>query len=137
MLYIAIAVVQEHEFYGELKANCLEWVFAIRGLAEMRVFYKRVCVTGRPSLEFHQKMASMEAEQDKPDTNTWRQALEQIVKSYGRDRIDVWLDYVRFEQEHGNAAKIEDIATRAKATLTLELADIFAYELGRFQANVV
>lgn len=130
-------VVEEHEFFGELKACCLEWVFGIRGIVEMRVFYKRVCVTGRPSLEFHQKMASLETEQATPDTNTWRQALEQIVKSYGRDRIDVWLDYVRFEQQHGNAEKIVDIATRARAALTLELADIFAYELGRFQANIV
>lgn len=133
---VEMIVQEEHEFFGELKACCLGWVFAMRGMADLRVFYKRVCVMGRPSLEFHQKMASMEAGLIKPDANTWRQALEQIVKTYGRDRIDVWLDYVRFEQQYGTAAKIEAITRRAKGALTVELADIFADELGRYQANV-
>lgn len=129
-------VAEEHEYFSELKAICLEWVFGLSGIVEARVFYKRVCVTGWPSLEFHEKIVSLEAEQSTPDTNTWRQALEQIVKSYGRDRIDVWLNYVRFEQHHGDPAKIKDISARAAAILTVDLAEIFTFELERFQANM-
>lgn len=130
-------LIEEHEFFGELKAICLEWVFGIGGINGARTFYKRSCVLGKPSLQFHQKIASLEAEQVKPNARTWRQALEQIAIKYGRNRAEVWLEYIRFEQMHGDAHSVQEIAARARSMLSLEQADIFSYELGRFQAKIV
>uniref|UniRef100_A0A158N7M6 Uncharacterized protein n=1 Tax=Anopheles darlingi TaxID=43151 RepID=A0A158N7M6_ANODA len=106
-------------------------LFTKNGITEVRKEYNRLVKNFTTTLDLHQKMASLEAAETQPNVTEWRKCLEQATHFYGKTTAIVWLDYIRFEIEHGSPRKMQTLYERAKGMLDEETFGVFLpeYEL--------
>lgn len=152
--------IQPHENFRFLKVQAIENLAALFGMKETRKFFSDAC-KGFPCLEMYSKMCELEALQvtkrtrngpDKnrsfilhslcriqiaPDLNHWRKCLESASLNYGQNDIEVWLNLIKFELEHGDPKMASQIAERAIGTLKAELVDSFIFSRDALQLGIV
>lgn len=95
------------------------------GLKATREMYEEFIRTPPIQLELHTAMIDIEKMQDNPNGKQIRKCFECLVQHCGSDNVRLWLDYMKFETDYGNAQLSPAIYRRALATLKKELVDEF------------
>jgi U3 small nucleolar RNA-associated protein 6 len=103
----------------------IEWLALTRSIEMARKVYQDLTTSAPVCLAIHQTMARLEGALITPNVENWRQCHEFATQYFGKDRIDVWIDYIKFEQNFGEPKKCQGIYERARSTLNVELVDNF------------
>jgi U3 small nucleolar RNA-associated protein 6 len=103
----------------------IEWLALTKSLDVARKVYEDLSTSATVCLELHQRMAKLEASITTPDIERWRKCHNYAIQYFGKDRIDVWVDYMKFEQNFGEPKKCTAIYERARSTLNVNLVDNF------------
>lgn len=135
------ASVQITPAFAGLKVDYLEWVYrhptAGDGMERVHTTFRQVVKSGQVCVEMVHKVAELAAQQPQPNVAEWRYALRIGTELYGRERIDVWLDLMKFEREHGSASLVSRISQEAEGKLNAELLDAFVTERTLWQSRLV
>uniref|UniRef100_A0AAG5CWR9 U3 small nucleolar RNA-associated protein 6 homolog n=1 Tax=Anopheles atroparvus TaxID=41427 RepID=A0AAG5CWR9_ANOAO len=101
------------------------------GIVSARREYQRMVKSFTTPLELHQKMARLEAGQAQKNVNEWRSCHEHATQRFGKENASVWVEYIQFERDHGQAKLMQTLYERAKATLDEDAFALFLpeYEL--------
>ncbi|XP_052896893.1 U3 small nucleolar RNA-associated protein 6 homolog [Anopheles moucheti] len=115
------AIDQEPEISNYYQPIFLEYIMqtnnGTNNMSKVRCEYHRLVKNYTTTLELHRKMISLEAMQTPPDAAEWRKGLENAAQFYGKKEPTVWLEYIRFERDHGKPQLMQSLYERAKAVL--------------------
>lgn len=95
------------------------------GIKAAREIYEELIRTPPTQVEVHSVMIAAEHEQEKPNIKNIRKCYECSVQHHGNTKVKVWMDYIKFETENGNAQDAPAIYRRAVGMLKKELVDEF------------
>ena len=95
---------------------------------ETREIYKRISLQPPDCVEFHKKMIEIEIMQPEIDLKKVRECFEIGILQFGKTNMEIWMDFVIFEMNHGDPIEVYKIYTRAVETLILPLTDKFISE---------
>ena len=119
-----------------------------------RKIYEKYCNVLPHSLDFHVVMAKLESAQPKLSLKSIRKVYENAIDQFGKSFtgklylslyllyvlykygniysgtfiLDVWVWYVKFEEQFGDPANVSSIYYRATTTLNKTLIDVFVSE---------
>ncbi|XP_066601747.1 U3 small nucleolar RNA-associated protein 6 homolog isoform X2 [Prorops nasuta] len=129
------ALQAELNIAKEIKPIYIEWLVLSKNIHEARKVYE--CLAKNPpfSLELHTKMAEIELMQPEISLNNARLPYEMSILQFGKINVNVWLDYIKFEMNHGDIEKPGKIHARAVKTLEPNLTESFISEYSLFKAN--
>ncbi|CAK1550599.1 unnamed protein product [Leptosia nina] len=118
-----------------LKPKLLQKIYEHNGLKTARESYEDFIKTPPTQVELHKAMIEIEMSQEKPNLKCARKCYECLVQHHGKENIDIWLDYIKFESSNGGAKAVPQVHRRAVATLKADLVDGFvkAQTLSRLQ----
>ncbi|CAG4950700.1 unnamed protein product [Colias eurytheme] len=118
-----------------LKPKLLQKLYDHNGLKAARDAYDDFIRTPPTQKELHLVMINIEMAQEKVSAKHIRKCYECLVQHHGSNYVDVWLNYIKFESQHGNAQTVPQVHRRAIAALKKELVDEFirAQTLSRLQ----
>ncbi|XP_063228189.1 U3 small nucleolar RNA-associated protein 6 homolog [Bacillus rossius redtenbacheri] len=111
-----------------LKPLYLEWAVLTKGIIAGRKTYKSICMQPPFSLELHLKMVSFECFQPEVKLDQVRKCFNTACEQFGKTNTDVWLQYVKFEHEHGEEKCVSELYWRAVKTLEPSHTDTFISE---------
>uniref|UniRef100_A0A1B6E402 U3 small nucleolar RNA-associated protein 6 homolog n=1 Tax=Clastoptera arizonana TaxID=38151 RepID=A0A1B6E402_9HEMI len=111
-----------------LKPMYLEWLVLTHGIFVARKAYASLCNSNPPCLEMHTKMAQLESVQTQLNLKNARRCYLMACVQFGTTNVDVWMDYVKFEQTHGDPSKVSGIYWQAVKTLEPAQVDNFISE---------
>lgn len=116
-----------------IKPKLLQKVYDHNGLKAARDLYEELIRTPPTQIEVHNTMIDIEKSQEKLNVKNIRKYYECAVQHHGKDNVDIWMNYMKFETESGNVQLAPLIYRRAIATLKAELVDEFikAQTLGK------
>uniref|UniRef100_A0A6M2DFR0 Putative u3 small nucleolar rna-associated protein 6 n=1 Tax=Xenopsylla cheopis TaxID=163159 RepID=A0A6M2DFR0_XENCH len=117
-----------------IKPKYLEWLTITKNIVWARNAYKAMATLPPFCLELHRKMAFLESLQTEPDMKNWRDTHTNATYLFGKNNKDVWIDFIKFELEHGDASEIPAICAKAKENLNSSLLDIFQLDLNKISA---
>lgn len=72
--------------------------------------------------------------QDLPTIKSWRMCYEFMAQYFGKHEPSVWIEYIAFERDHGEAKNIALLSRRARSTL--EPKHVATFEENRALAQV-
>lgn len=135
------ATVQITPAFAGLKVDYLDYVYrhpeANGGMERVHAAFRLVVKSGHLCIEMVQKLAELEQQQPQPNIAEWRYALRIATELYGRERIDVWLELMKFEKQHGNASLVSRISQQAEGKLDSHLLDAFVTERTLWQSRML
>ncbi|CAH0398639.1 unnamed protein product [Chilo suppressalis] len=108
-----------------LKPKLLHKMYEYSGLKAARDMYEELIKAPPTQIETHTVMIDIEKAQDKKNIKIIRKYYECLVQHHGKESIEVWMDYIKFESELGNAQFAPNIYRRAIGALKKELVDEF------------
>lgn len=111
-----------------LKPLYLEWLVLTHGIGAARKVYASLCEVPPACVEMHTKMAALEAVQPTLSLKNARRCYLMACLQFGYQSVDVWMDYVKFEQNYGDASKAKDIYWQALKSLEPSQVDTFISE---------
>ncbi|XP_046968618.1 U3 small nucleolar RNA-associated protein 6 homolog [Vanessa cardui] len=115
----------DHAAVLSLKPKLLQKINEQNGLKAARNAYEDFIRTPPTQIEIHKVMIEIEMHQEKPLQKYIRKCYEALVQHHGRDNIEVWIDYINFEQQNGAAQAVPAIHRRAIGMLEKNLVDGF------------
>lgn len=118
----------EHSIYLALKPKLLRKTYEHCGLKAARELYNEFVRTPPIQLDVHTNMLEIENSQDVKSYKNIKNCYECMVHHLGSDNYEIWLKYIKFETDHGNAKNVPSIYRRAIAVLKKELVDEFIKE---------
>ncbi|XP_037931962.1 U3 small nucleolar RNA-associated protein 6 homolog [Teleopsis dalmanni] len=117
--------------FGEFRCNYLDFCILNFSMQKTRSEYDKLCLLPPPCRELHQKMAALESQtvaKNQADMDRWRLCYVNAVFYFGKTNTQVWIDFIKFEREHGEPKNVSTLYDRAKNTLETELVDNFISE---------
>lgn len=129
------AALKHVEIAKDIKPIWLEWLLLTKGIHATRKAYENFCRHPSTSLEVHKKMAMLECLQPETSLKHMRLPHEMATQQFGKDNVSIWLDYIKFERNHGEPTKIGSIHTRAVKTLDRNLTSCFLEEYSLYAAK--
>lgn len=108
-----------------MKPKLLHKIYVHNGLKLAREAYEDFIKTPPTQIDLHKIMIDIEMEQEKPNLKYVRKCYECLVQHHGKENVEIWLDYIKFEAQNGNAQAIPQVHRRAIAILKQELVDDF------------
>ncbi|KAL1129254.1 hypothetical protein AAG570_013783 [Ranatra chinensis] len=119
-----------------LKPMFLEWLVLNRGIVAARKQYMVYSQLPPFCLEVHTKMLELEDMQPSPNLKHMRKCHQNTTMQFGAYNTDVWMAYVRFEQNLGDKGNVTDIYSKAIRSLKQPaLVDIFISEFSLCKAE--
>ncbi|XP_060700398.1 U3 small nucleolar RNA-associated protein 6 homolog [Hemiscyllium ocellatum] len=84
-----------------VKERYLDWALKTGGYKRARKVFTRLCENRPFSLEFFKKMIAIEKQQQEYSRmERIREYYEQALREFGSTNADLWLEYIKEEQEH-------------------------------------
>ncbi|XP_031620644.1 U3 small nucleolar RNA-associated protein 6 homolog [Contarinia nasturtii] len=117
---------QPYNSFNILKAHILELIATTVGIKRARKTYELFIKHVPGCYEVHNMMADLEAKQLQRDVESERNCLELMTFNFGKTRPDVWLRYMRFERNVGEAKNVSRLHQRAISSLKSEFLDQFS-----------
>lgn len=108
-----------------LKPKLLQKMYEKNGIKAARQTYEEFIRTPPRQVEVHRVMIAIEMSQEKPALKNVRKCYEALVQQHGKNDVQVWMDYINFEQNEGSAAAVPAIHRRAIGMLEKNLVDEF------------
>lgn len=123
------------EISNPMKPQLLEHLMQTEGIAAVRAEYNKLCLVVPSSLELHRQMARMEQMQPQPNVVGWRKCHEMATQFFGKETVDTWLEFIKFEKSNGDPKRVSQLYQRAMSSLNPALVSTFitAYNLGASQ----
>ncbi|XP_023945935.2 U3 small nucleolar RNA-associated protein 6 homolog [Bicyclus anynana] len=115
----------ENAVIFSLKPKLLQKMYEHNGIKTARHIYEEFIRTPPTQVELHRVMIEIEMSQEKPALKNVRKCYEALVQHHGTNNIEVWMDYMNFEQTKGSAASVPAIHRRAIGMLVKDLVDKF------------
>lgn len=114
--------------FMQFRPQYLEWSVLNQSFQATRSLYEELRTLSPPCLELHHRMARLEIQALKPDTEKVRYCYENSVIDFGKTRPDVWIEFIKFERDYGQPKKMAMLCERAKNTLSPMFVDNFITE---------
>jgi hypothetical protein len=108
-----------------IKPKLLRKMYEYNGLKAARDMYEELVKAPPTQAELHVIMIDIEKSQNKLNIKNIRKYYECLALHHGDVNIDVWMDYMKFETELGNAQSAPTVYRRAIGALKKELVDDF------------
>ncbi|CAG9793729.1 unnamed protein product [Diatraea saccharalis] len=108
-----------------LKPKLLQKMYECNGLKAAREMYEELIKVPPTQIDTHTVMIDIEKSQEKPNIKNIRKYYECLVQHHGKDSVIIWMNYMKFEAEQGNAQSVPNIYRRAIGALKKELVDEF------------
>eukprot|EP00088_Acartia_fossae_P060933 TRINITY_DN7306_c0_g1_i5.p1 TRINITY_DN7306_c0_g1~~TRINITY_DN7306_c0_g1_i5.p1 ORF type:complete len:588 (+),score=170.09 TRINITY_DN7306_c0_g1_i5:55-1818(+) len=96
-----------------------------KGIGKARDAYKRYHHLPPFCRDFHKNMLVFECEQAKVDKTRVREIYQVLADQFGSNDIQVWLDWISWEEKSGRVLEVPNIVCRAEAKLESSLLDKF------------
>ncbi|KYQ52068.1 U3 small nucleolar RNA-associated protein 6 like protein [Trachymyrmex zeteki] len=119
----------------DIKTMWLEWLVLTKGIRAARKAYDKLYLQPLTSLEFHKKMISLELIQPETIPKYVRRPYEMAIIDFGTHDTSIWLEYIKYEMQHGEPKKVSDIHERAVKTLNPSLTYSFIRDHGLIMAK--
>ncbi|KMZ08882.1 U3 small nucleolar RNA-associated protein 6 homolog [Drosophila sechellia] len=123
--------------FGELRSDYLRYLWQERSVEEARKEYAKLAVLPPMSLALHRQMVQLESSAaacDQASLKYWRMCYDFMACYFGKTQPRVWVEYLAFERDHGEAKNISLLTQRALSTL--EPQYVAAFEAERALAYV-
>lgn len=122
------AIVQPPPISTHFQPLYLEFLVVTRNIDAARKKYLEIQKNCAPCLELHRKMSQLESIQAQPNIENWRKCHENASHFFGTASIDVWIDFLAFERDHGSPRNMQPVFERAKTRLDSDLVAGFVTE---------
>lgn len=109
-----------------LRPQYIEWLSIVRNIKFARLEYEQMASKLPFCLELHRKMIELEMARFTPSAEIIRNIYKTACQQFGKEKTDVWMDYIKFELELGDPANVSEIYNQAKNTLNENLVYIFS-----------
>ncbi|XP_033211584.1 U3 small nucleolar RNA-associated protein 6 homolog [Belonocnema kinseyi] len=119
----------------DMKTTYLEWAVLSKNIHETRDIYSRISLQPPYCIELHKKMIEIEIMQPETNVGKVRECFEIAILQFGGTNMDVWMDFVNFETNHGDPVESAKIHTRAVKALIAPLVDKFISEYSLLKAD--
>lgn len=130
-----IAIDQDPKICLELRPLYLEWVCLTKNLKTAREEYDKIKKHTPHCLQLHKKMIHLEMGRVNGILVTAVRAVHKIAcEQFGKNRTDVWFDYIKFERNH-SPELVAQIYSDAKNTLIDSLVSTFMSEYALLNAS--
>lgn len=131
-----IGINKDPEICLELRPLYLEWLCLTKNLKTAREEYDKIKKYTPYCLQLHKKMVYLEMGRvDGILVNVIRGVHKIACEQFGKNRTDVWFDYIKFEKNH-SPELIAQIYNDAKNTLMDSLVSTFMSEYALLNASV-
>ncbi|KAJ2944216.1 hypothetical protein O0L34_g18195 [Tuta absoluta] len=108
-----------------IKPKLLQKMYEHVGLKAAREMYEEMIRTPPTQIEVHRIMIDIEESQEKPNAKNIRKYYEGAIQQNGKNDVDIWLEYMKFETTNGSVQAAPAIYRRAVSNLKRELVDEF------------
>lgn len=108
-----------------LKPKLLQKMYDHNGIKAARGLYEDLIKTPPTQVDVHKIMIEMEMSQDIVNLKNIRKCFECAVQHHGSENVSLWMEYMTFETENGNAQAAPALYRRAIGMLKKELVDEF------------
>ncbi|PNF31407.1 U3 small nucleolar RNA-associated protein 6-like protein [Cryptotermes secundus] len=129
-------VVQGPAISLNLKPMYIEWLVLAKGIVAARKVYESLSIQPPLCLELHTRMAALESTQPDMNPKHVRKCCEMACNQFGKSNTDVWMEYIKFEQERGNAKRVSEIYMRAVKSLDPVYSDSFVTEFSLLKTGM-
>lgn len=119
---IATGTIEVAKYF---KPRMIEYHYQAFGMEKARAVYKLLAEDSIPCYELHRKMVELELMRLEPDVTQIRKCYEYQCQFFGKDHVEVWLEYIKFERNYGDPKLSPVIFKRGQATLTKAYEDLF------------
>ncbi|XP_032664948.1 U3 small nucleolar RNA-associated protein 6 homolog [Odontomachus brunneus] len=120
------AALQIHPLIArDIKPYYIEWLASTKSIHAARKAYDSLCLQAPFSLECYKKMVSLEVMQPEISLKHARRPHELATHLFGKNDKSVWMDYINFENKHGEPWKAGQIYERALKELDGSLTSSF------------
>ncbi|NXU54802.1 UTP6 protein, partial [Turnix velox] len=110
-----------------MKEKYLDWSYRTSGYKRARKVFTSLCENRPFSLDFFRRMIQIEKEQEPCKMLHLREYYERALREFGSTDPDLWMDYIKEEQNHpqGKAENCGSIHWRAMKMLQGDLVEDF------------
>ncbi|XP_044586334.1 U3 small nucleolar RNA-associated protein 6 homolog [Cotesia glomerata] len=129
------ALKEAPEISLKFKPAYIKWVAATKGIKKARHIYKKLSIEPPFCLELDNEMSNIELNQPVISRQNARHPYEMAVIQFGKNNVDVWINYIIFEMNHGDVINIANIYQRAVKTLNTVDSDNFISRFTLLKAN--
>ncbi|KAH8416536.1 hypothetical protein KR222_007791 [Zaprionus bogoriensis] len=123
--------------FAALRCSYLRYLWHEHSPSKAREEYTKLALQPPMSLELHREMIQLTESsklKDLPTIKSWRMCYEFMAQYFGKQDPSVWVEYISFERDYGEAKNIALLSRRARATL--EPQHVAAFEEKRALAQV-
>ncbi|KAG8041406.1 hypothetical protein G9C98_002394 [Cotesia typhae] len=131
------ALKEAPEISLKFKPAYIKWVATTKGIKKARHIYKELSIQPPFCLELHNEMSNIEVNQPEISQQNARHPYEMAVIQFGKNNVDVWINYIIFEMNQGYVINITNIYQRAVKTLSTVDSDNFISRFTLLKANSV
>ncbi|EDW86196.1 uncharacterized protein Dwil_GK16741 [Drosophila willistoni] len=127
----AEACKSKYPEFAELRSDYLRYLWIENSPESARKEYKKLSLQPPLTLQLHREMAQLESTltiRDSANLKSWRMCLEHMALHFGKTEPSVWVDYLAFERDHGEAKNINLLTQRAVSTLEPQYVHTFEME---------
>ncbi|TDG43632.1 hypothetical protein AWZ03_009932 [Drosophila navojoa] len=117
--------------FAELRCSYLRYLWHEHSPAKARDEYAKLAQQPPMSLQLHREMISLIESTKLKDLSTikaWRMCYEFMATYFGKRDPSVWIEYIAFERDHGEAKSIGLLSRRALSTLEPQFVSVFEAE---------
>ncbi|XP_060865287.1 uncharacterized protein LOC132941308 isoform X2 [Metopolophium dirhodum] len=107
----------------EIRPKYLEWCIEFKDIHATRDLFNELKDFKPACPKLYLVMIAIEREEPNYELDTVRQLYEEVTKLCGNDNVEVWIDYIRFEQEYGNKGLKQKIYYKAVFNLQRQFLD--------------
>lgn len=129
-------VIQGPAISLNLKPMYIEWLVLAKGIVAARKVYESLSIQPPLCLKLHTKMAALESIQPDMNPKHVRRCYEMACNQFGKSNTDVWMEYIKFEQERGDAKRVSEIYVRAVKSLDPVYTDSFVTEFSLLKTGM-
>lgn len=103
----------------------LQYLMVSKDITFARKQYRDFVAADINCMEMHREMARLESIQVQPDLRDWRYCFENMLIAKGKTVPAIWYEYMRFEQDFGDAKYVGILTNRALMELDKSLISNF------------
>lgn len=108
-----------------LRPQYVEWLSTQRNLKFARTEYEKMAQSPPFCLELHKKMIELELSRFNPSIPIVRNIFKRACQQFGKEKVEIWIDFIKFERNHGDAGNVSSIYNQAKNSLNENLVSVF------------
>ncbi|XP_030378648.1 U3 small nucleolar RNA-associated protein 6 homolog [Scaptodrosophila lebanonensis] len=123
--------------FAQFRFEYVSYLWQEHSPAKARQEYQRLALLPPMSLTLHSQMVDLESKSVPIDVNSCRLCFEYMTKFFGKTEPSVWIDFIAFERDHGDAQKMPLLTLRAVSTLDPSLVSTFEVKRVKMHSGIM